>query len=187
MAANQIEIEVYHGTLDSKANIILKSRRFIESNKTIEWLGKGVYFFHLKKDADFWAKQETKNKLSQCSKAAVLSAVLKTESEKFLDLDNPDVATRVDGELIVIEDELKQHRVGNIKFKGKHRDHFLLCYYINVYCELNPDITLVAFSFPKEGENKCNWFGLPIKRRQYCVKNQDIIIELKKEVQNYAI
>lgn len=35
---------VYHGTIQQKADAIVKEG-FIESSKDIEWLGTGIYFF----------------------------------------------------------------------------------------------------------------------------------------------
>lgn len=41
---------VYHGTIQQKADAIVKEG-FIESSKDIEWLGTGIYFFAKREDA----------------------------------------------------------------------------------------------------------------------------------------
>ena len=52
---------VYHGTIQQKADAIVKEG-FIESSKDIEWLGTGIYFFAKREDAELWAENEAAKK-----------------------------------------------------------------------------------------------------------------------------
>lgn len=64
---------VYHGTIQQKADAIVKEG-FIESSKDIEWLGTGIYFFAKREDAELWAENEAAKKKNKVTKPCLLQA-----------------------------------------------------------------------------------------------------------------
>ena len=54
-----IKETVYHGTTTARAQSISQGG-FIHSNKDIEWLGHGIYFFQYAVDAKWWAELQSK-------------------------------------------------------------------------------------------------------------------------------
>ena len=77
-----LNITAYHGTLADRANCI-EATGFNKSNKEIEWLGYGVYFFDTLDNAKYWAIQEYKRQKGPSSSPVVLMVTIHTEKSGF--------------------------------------------------------------------------------------------------------
>jgi hypothetical protein len=77
-------IVAYHGTTEAEADDLVEGVAFKPSNKTFEWLGKGVYFWeYAPKQAWWWGKEMRKYK-----KPAVVGAMIRLGN--CLDLLDPE-------------------------------------------------------------------------------------------------
>lgn len=174
MANDIIVHNAYHGTSRINAQNIMKDG-FTVGNSDDSWLGYGIYFFTEKERAIHYAATKFKNH----SLNAILSVLLSYPQKQLLDLD--------------IDSDIEKYK----HYSRSHRDYLLgaaggapefrkpadsRCYWINIFCEYNKDVSVVAMTFPAYDE-----FGMPFDVRQYCVKNNKPISDVRMEVLDFAI
>lgn len=68
----------FHGTTTENAEKILAEKKFNQSKKLDEWLGKGIYFFAYPEDAEWWCKEY--KKLIQPNEYTILQVEIVVES-----------------------------------------------------------------------------------------------------------
>lgn len=166
-----VNIKGFHGTLDAKADKIIKYG-FIPSSKTFEWLGSGVYFFANQKDADKWAWMETHKKQNYGAQPAVLSADIVAEDKSFCDLD-----FRINMDRMIAETEKIIKQI-NGKIKADLSDAQMRCACCNFFARKN-GIKVYAYTFPSVTSNEIG-FPYTRKQRQLCVRDSSCIINLYK-------
>lgn len=173
----------YHGTLDHKAEVIMRSH-FIHSKKNSEWLGNGVYFFSALRDAKRWARMESEKEGNESFAAAVLEADLECPENQYYDLDNRDLMNTLVGEA---EELLKGLRG---KSKTKLTEAQIRCAACNWFA-LKHGISIYAYTFPLKIKTNNAGFPYEIKHRQLCVRKDACIRNLnkcfKEEVSDNAI
>lgn len=170
MRDENISITGYHGTLMSNAKNIRRFG-FHKSNKEIEWLGSGVYFFEQFEYAKEWARQQIRNARS-LNQPVVLTATISTSPSGVLDLDIPDVMKAFEGELqYIVENILSKGPGGAPEFND---DREARCFFCNFYAQAHKDVKVIAFSFPRRYYND---FGFPLVlyKRQLCVLDESCI------------
>lgn len=164
--------EVYHTTEKKFGKIILETGTFKCSDKKIEWLGKGVYFWGNRYTAtEFWPKARKIKK----DKVIVLKANLEVDEVYTLNLDEEDQFNNFKD----FCDNLKQELVKNKQYIPVNNKTELLCFYLNYYKNLY-EIALIIRTFPGKRYSDI----LPVNRKQYCVseKFKDVIIKDVEEV-----
>lgn len=163
-----IEIVCYHGTTTENMIKIKSNHHFIESTKDTEWLGKGIYFFHEKKDAHWW----TTHSRFKGQQTSVLTCTLQVEKYEILDLDDPKTLRNMQKRMYAV---LKKSTDIGVKM-AKMEEHERQCLFCNLIQKLMPEISLRCFSFstPFDSENPRD-FGFSVKQKQYCVVKQNII------------
>lgn len=169
MSADTLTLVGYHGTLKDRANCI-EREGFQASNKPIEWLGFGVYFFANWRNAEYWARQEFQRSGSKSNPPVVLTADINVGRDGFLDLDWPQSMEEFCREL---------EKLGRLMFSGGGKgapnfknDQERRCFWCNCYKQAHPQLQVIAYSFPC---GSFNWFGFPDKRRQLCVMDDTCI------------
>lgn len=165
----------YHGTLSDRA-LHITQNGFHASEKEIEWLGHGVYFFTEYHHAEAWARQEYHRQCQyhdRVSPPVVLSVNILFERENLLDLDRKDTMNSFQRELkkgyqlMFCSDDL----CGAPQFNDEREER---CFWCNYYARTHPDIKLIAFSFPRI---RYRGFGFPVvhRQRQLCVMDNSCI------------
>lgn len=170
MPNTHLSIPGYHGTLEDRAESIV-ANGFNQSNKVIEWLGFGVYFFDNFENAKLWAIQERK-RFDAESRPVVLVVEIQTEIDSFLDLDEQQT-------LRSFKEELKKgykmmfgdKRGGAPNFKDNREQR---CFWCNYYIRTHPNIKVIALTFPRIQYDR---FGFPAvyEKRQLCVTDNTCI------------
>lgn len=164
MPDNCLNITAYHGTLVDRATCI-EATGFNKSNKEIEWLGYGVYFFDTFDNAKYWAIQECKRQKGPSS-PVVLMVTIHTEKDGLLDLDDPATMDLFRSDLNKAYTAMfGDGRTGAPNFKD-NRDQ--RCFWCNYFTKTHPKIKVIALTFPRIHYDK---FGIPsvYKNRQLCV------------------
>lgn len=161
----------YHGTLNSRADKILKNG-FCASNKDKEWLGFGVYFFTNIEEAEIWSCREAKKVKNQGEAAAVISCEIVCEEEAFFDLDEDDKFSKLNIEMKSLLKGLagrNSTKLTKDQFRCAACNMFALKYKIKVY----------AFTFPLLHHNECG-FPYVKEQRQICVRDLSSIKNIEK-------
>lgn len=170
---------VYHGTLKSAASVIFSSG-FRKSREQDEWLGFGVYFFECYQDARAWAMQMMSQRKDK-NAGIVISADLKCKDDvDFYDLDIDDNMRKMETEMQKVLIKCRHSGAPNISSKK------LRCLACNFYGE-KYGIKIFAFSFTAFDYNI---IGFPLKtrkQRQFCVRDINIIYNVKEAEIDYAI
>ena len=133
----------YHGTLMDRAENI-RVNGFNKSDKSIEWLGFGIYFFDSFINAKQWAIQEAERQERSSGEPAVLVVNIKVRSCDFLDLDKRSVKAAFmrcleDGYKLMFSDTSG----GAPNFRD---DRELRCFWCNYYTKTHPNINRTYFS-----------------------------------------
>ncbi len=167
-----VNIKGFHGTLEQRANKILKEG-FIHSHKNREWLGSGIYFFSKFNDAEKWAIMEANKPQNKGSKAVVLTTDIIVNPNNFFDFDIPDNMEKFYNETKTLVNGIKD------KIHGKNQDaqirHALCEWFAKKY-----KIDVYAYTFPLH--IYINPVGFPDvqSQRQICVKKDICITNLYK-------
>lgn len=167
----QANIIGYHGTSQSCADMILIEKQFRVSSSTKEWLGEGIYFFEDRNHAIGWANIRSKRYGEKF--AVVLAVDILCSSEEFFDLDIPINVFQIDK---CFMQAMSNGDFGNGTPQFESIDE-LRCFATNFYKETHPDIKVIAYTFDSTQHTKA---GFPIKQRQLCVSDQDIISNIRK-------
>lgn len=176
----------YHGTLEVRAESILNGGKFIHSSKKTEWLGSGVYFFKHKGYAIWWANEQVKHKpktkKGEKNLPAVLRADLVFTEDQLLDLDDP-LQLDLMNEFI---DEYIRLVPGYNNIWNRASDEERWCLACNLYRRINTKIKVICLTFhvstPKNRENTGKF---PKSQFQYCISDDSIINNIKKEDIDY--
>ena len=135
-----IKETVYHGTTTARAQSISQGG-FIHSNKDIEWLGHGIYFFQYAVDAKWWAELQSK----QCPE--VIKADIEYTEKQLLNLDDSeqleDLSDFYRKVLRIAKDET------DLQTKFPTNDKKVLCAACNTYRKFHPDIAVTKYTFSK--------------------------------------
>lgn len=167
----------YHGTLSDRA-VSIKENGFRYSEKPIEWLGAGVYFFTKFSDAEYWVRQELRRFPETAALPVVIVVDIKITRHELLDLDEPDTQLEFQGELKAMYDSMfGDGELGAPKFKDERERR---CFWCNCYMQKHPELKAIALSFPIQ---RFDAFGFPVKRRQMCVVDAARICMPPKKVE----
>jgi len=166
---------VYHGTIQQKADAIVKEG-FIESSKDIEWLGTGIYFFAKREDAELWAENEAAKKKNKVTKPCLLQANIFCNDDEFLDLDIEENMVEMERTILPF---LETGEEGHPVINGDNSGVKLRCLACNFYKKLK-GIKILAYSFPKRIMVNKLGFRVCLKQRQYAVSSNKNIGEVKK-------
>lgn len=168
----------YHGTdLESAVNIS-KEKIFDLSQKSDEWLGKGIYFWDTLADALWWVQDNNKCKNSP----AIVTVFLNVQSEQYFDLDQTSNMDKLLDYVDEYDSEMKRYGHKKPNFTNNKQIR-------NFYCSLYKEqysIKLMKFTFKYQD---CNKAGFPhlIERVQLCASDNSIITILKFRGVDYAI
>lgn len=164
------KMTVYHGTIDIYAKEIVKQSVFKESNKNNEWLGKGVYFFAMKGDAQWWAELQVAKANRTDILIGALPAIISTElqclNENFFDLDERSNLATFDAFFANWLYAIKRLKKGAPEFKSEYE---LACFASNLYKKCHPNITVLAYTYNTSEKTSS---GFKFKQRQLCVSKQ---------------
>lgn len=168
-----VELTGYHGTLDFKADLILKSG-FIHSNKDNEWLGFGIYFFTNFNDAESWAKNELRKEKNRNKgyNSAVIEALVECDDASYCDLDvksNFDIMFK---EVIDLLRGLKGRNSTNLT------EAQMRCIACNWFAEKHK-IKVYNFTFPRIYHNEIGFPEIRLQQ-QFCVRESSILKSLSK-------
>lgn len=166
----------YHGTSKNHGDQIVREQNIYPSTKKTEWLGNGIYFWAYHSDAVWWGKKESQKLQNAGYGPVVLFSTLAVEEERYLDLDDSAQYEKFCAEV----DEFLRSADG-LSFKSTFEAR---CYLSNYYAEVH-GIDLLAYTFSKR--NYSNSYFDQLNRRQYCVKNKEIIQSIEMEVDDYAV
>lgn len=92
MDTKKVTLKGYHGTSNESARLIVDEKRYIMSNKSNDWLGKGIYFFCDKKKemsvyhADKWAYN-----IKHFPNTAVLTTDITVDKNNIMNLTDEDI------------------------------------------------------------------------------------------------
>lgn len=166
-----LNITAYHGTLVDRATRI-EATGFNKSNKEVEWLGYGVYFFDRFDNARYWALQEHTRQKGPSSSPVVLMVTICIEKNSLLDLDDPNAMYLFKSDLNeAFESMFGDGKSGAPRFKNEREQR---CFWCNYFTRTHPNIKVIAYSFPRIYYDK---FGIPSvhQNRQLCVVDDTCI------------
>ncbi|MDR1821142.1 MAG: hypothetical protein LBQ91_01760, partial [Oscillospiraceae bacterium] len=89
----------FHGTSRAAAEAIIGSRRFKASEKSTEWLGRGIYFYLKHGDANTWGGS------AGGADKVVISALISYTSKEYIDFDSAKGKKLLDTALFSIMEE----------------------------------------------------------------------------------
>lgn len=164
----KIRETVYHGTTRSNAGSIIE-HGFLPSTKNIEWLGRGIYFFHYLGDASWWAKDQLRKPKNEKETAVIISTSISFDSSRLLDLDDR-------RQLQAFSDAFRRYLEITAKESGLQgsfsgQDKRVWCAACNVYRELHPEIAITKYTFSVSDGR----FVFSPNQIQYCVSDSSII------------
>lgn len=166
----------YHGTIQENANKILSEKRFHESNRENDWLGRGVYFFAYLYHAKWWITHSR----FQGKETSILQAALEYDKEQLLDLDDP--------ENIAVMEEL----VKNAVEKGANTSNSVSadvlsvekskrwCFACNLYKHLFPEVGIIKYTFSPNKNRTKQYSGFGENQQQMCVSRPEIIRSIEE-------
>lgn len=152
----------YHGTEKEKADVIIASKKFIESNSGKDWLGKGVYFF----EDDIQQAINFVSKARKVESYKIIKANIK--SNKWLDL----IKVENYSELQVIAEELEKRNLSILK-KYKLNNAVIIDF---MYKIEKFDVVSAVFEYNNKRIKNSNIMPMQI---QICVKNMDCIFDIQ--------
>lgn len=182
MIGKKVKMSGFHGTRDSCSGGIIKNG-FNHSKKSNEWLGNGIYFFAQYDHADWWARKEYKRFGNVNDLPVVIFANINCNNDEFIDFDIYENMEKFEKEIGPIVLSFGSGGEGAPNFKDENE---LRCFCCNFYKKVHTNIKMMTYSFPVRSE--LSILGFPKKKRQYCINDNSIIIELKKKgVVDYVI
>lgn len=170
---NKIHNVGYHGTTQENAERILREKRFVDSNKDNEWLGRGVYFFAYPGDAAWWVSvgrlkdQET----------AIIKADLAYTEEQALDLDDHQQLEAMN-KILCCYVKAQSSRSGiSVNISGA--EHYKqLCWACNLIKKLEPRIGIIIYTFSQKQPYK--YLPFAANQKQICVSDHSIIKHISR-------
>lgn len=171
------EIKVYHGTSYAHGTKILDEQEFLPSTKNNEWLGKGVYFFSDKRDAEWWARDRYKRDETLKNNPVVLSANLVYDEERFINLSDKAQMRRL---VLEAKKMIRKIRLSGLGAPSNFEtEEELMCLCCNLY-KKKYKIDLIAYNFPRLKRNDAG-FPFVWYQEQYCATSNSIIHNIKME------
>ena len=177
---NLIKFTGYHATESESAKDIIKNG-FDTSRaqkRDDHWLGKGIYLFKYKTDAQTWTKSAPYIKNGPC----VLECKVKVQSNYFLDLDDP---KQMNDFLLYFDSALNELSKSGAIFSFKKKEQ-AMHYGLDLYKE-EYNIQMIKKTFKNNRTaNVNNYYNLgyiktewiyPFSEVQYCVTNSISIFE----------
>lgn len=159
-------ISGYHGTTLKNAKKILKSKEFIPSNNSKDWLGKGIYFYTNIEDAFKWRNSEV-----------VLHTVIKIKENEYLDIDS-EKGNEIFNEILdLFDNEYK----GVMDTSDIQKNQ---CAIINAIWQANTELKVITCKFPKTSRRIVTLHDAREYRQEFCVRNNEnikIISIIKRE------
>ena len=166
----------YHGTSKNHGDKIIREQNISPSTKNSEWLGHGIYFWAYRGDAVWWGMLESQKERNKGYSPVVLISELTVQEDRFLDLDDSAQYTA-----FCAEAEKVMKGACGLAFDNMREAR---CFVSNYYAKAH-NIDLLAYTFTKRNHTT---FGFDqVNKRQYCVKNKEIIQSIKMEVDDYAV
>lgn len=154
----------YHGTSEKCADEIIASKKYELSNGDEEWLGSGIYFYEQYIDAWKWTRQRKYNKPS------ILHSIIKVRKDEVIDFDTEEGKRK--------EETFKKICAKfNMQTKSKIKNQCALMNYIWQKCD---DIKVLISSFAIDKTTMGTLHDGRIRRREFCVRNNDAIISTVK-------
>jgi len=166
----------YHGTSINHGSKIIQEQNIYPSTKKTEWLGNGIYYWAYRSDAVWWGRKESQKTKNRGFCPVVLSSELAVAEERYLDLDD---SAQFEQFCAEVDEFLKT--ANGLAFEKPHEAQ---CFLSNYYAKVH-NIDLLACTFGRRYDTESG-FG-QLNRRQYCVKNKEIIQSINMEVEDYAI
>lgn len=183
----------YHGTVDFRADSIIKNHKFRPSTKTNEWLGRGIYFFTDFFHAQEWANKQVnrpKNTKNGKPAPAILKVGLVFSSDEYLDLDDPVTYENFEKYIKHVLTRSSNAPDPTCPDWDTASKYEKMCFCCNTFKRLHPEVSIIAYSFtfpPPKG----SFVPFGPKQTQLCLsegKQQRIIQSITKmENQNYEI
>lgn len=150
----------YHGTSEMYAHSILSEGKYNISGSNTEWLGNGIYFYECFSDALNWKCKHGEVK-------TVLHSVIQITDDAYLDIDSPA------GEKVWRDILDYICKATNIKLTGTEQEQ--QCAACRILWDTNPSIMVIAGSFPTEPSQARVLIDKRIRRREFCVRNNEPI------------
>ncbi len=148
----------YHGTTLDRANSILESGRFIESNGEREWLGKGIYFYFDISDAIAWKEA-----------SAILHSVIRVDDAEYLDI-NTEEGTDIFNEAAECISFLQSKQVRSSANAQKNQ-----CAIMNILWDSYPKLKVMSAALPPYSKKVETVIDLRPQRREFCVRSNEFI------------
>lgn len=140
-----LEFIGFHGTAKSNGKNILEGG-FHKSDSHQDWLGKGVYFFEDKKDAEWWVLDK-----EGFSEAIIIKVTIEVERESLLDLGYQSDKEFFDSAFRdIIENIQTLEEKYDLKFFETSESSTLDGLVINILCQMYPSIKVVRSVFSYE-------------------------------------
>lgn len=177
----KIQTKAYHGTTKSRAENILKTKKFYESTKPTEWLGHGVYFFQYKAHAMRWANNEVGKARNAEQTPEVIAVDLVYSDDQVLDLDDPDDLEALNQVVKAALLSIPEDFCADLERDQKKK----WCFSCNLFRKIHKNIGITFYTFPisfrRNAPNNC----FRENQRQICVNHQSIILWETFELLDY--
>lgn len=154
---NIFQTTAYHKSgIDNALKSITWQYYYPDTKKTA-WLGKGIYFWERKSDAEWWDGQYTN--------PVITSALLKCNLAEYLNLDSESGMSQFKDFLDKFQDYFKESGLDVIL--QSNDDYRLALAFCQLYKEMN-NIMLIKYSFPEIS-----------RKPQFCATDRSVVSNIK--------
>lgn len=176
-----VYLELFHGTSEKFANIIIKEKNFKTGRvRDDHWLGQGIYFFREDySQAQTWAKYKIKNTLSlRGHNVAIINTSISVLNNIFLNLDTKSGLDYFKSFLESYNEYAKEMKIEiNVKDADPKKETKLMCLYCNV---LPDEIKIIQRTFRVESKffdksSELREVGLHLHGVQICIRDKNVI------------
>lgn len=178
-----MEIILYHGTTDVALQEILAQKRLQQSTGFHHYLGKGIYFYDDFIQAKVWAKMKARHLRCQ---PAVIRCKIKVLEENYLNLDGRAEQDFFFNERNKYISSLEERRL-------KPKEYYIdskFCDFISsklkikliskTFVYIHPEERQIPYVFSNTKVKPYNVTRIFRTEKQYCVKDQGIIIDVEE-------
>lgn len=172
-----IKITGYHGTTSIKCSSIVSTNTWIPSKGIHHWLGDGVYFFGVEKEAIGWVSKYG-------DEAALIEADIVVEDIKLFDLDIPAKLRVFLDEAKRILDNIEYH---DVYIDNKHKiDGYVLNFIYDNFYQFHV-VKRKFYFYPEEFDIYREKYHTSVTRFmqdqvQYCVRECTCIVQVREKV-----
>lgn len=145
----------YHGTNQDSAHKIIQSGKYNISHGNKEWLGDGIYFYEKFSDAISWRGTNTEK--------TVLHSVIEVDDDSYLDIDSEKGT--------ILWREILDHICKNKSIILTGSSEEKQCAVCRMIWRDNPDLMVLASSFPTMRTTIMTLIDKRIRRREFCVRD----------------